>query len=126
MKYQRGDVVWVRYPFTDLTEAKKRPALIISNNLVNSTGDYIMMMVTTKPKDDGLSVMISDDDYSESPLGLESSLRLHKVFTLNESLIDRKDTTVTKEFCDGVAESLASLLREERRSQYLDVLYGDY
>ncbi len=43
MNYSRGEIVWVKFPFTDISAAKLRPALIIYNNLVNRTGDYLLM-----------------------------------------------------------------------------------
>jgi mRNA interferase MazF len=48
MKYKRGDIVIVNFPFSDLSKAKKRPALIISNHLVNRTGDYLLVQISSK------------------------------------------------------------------------------
>jgi mRNA interferase MazF len=49
-KYQRGDIVLVPFPFTDLSSTKKRPALIISNDEVNVTGDFTVVMITSQDK----------------------------------------------------------------------------
>jgi mRNA interferase MazF len=48
MTYERGDIVWVKFPFSDASSLKLRPALIISNNTVNATGDYLCMQITHK------------------------------------------------------------------------------
>jgi mRNA interferase MazF len=37
--YQRGDIVSVLFPFTDVSQTQKRPALILSNPVINQTGD---------------------------------------------------------------------------------------
>lgn len=79
MSYKRGDIVWVKFLFSNASSAKRRPALIISNDLVNSTGDYLLMQITTRLRGDGLSQIILNKDYKEEPLLKQSELRLHKV-----------------------------------------------
>ncbi|RNI30929.1 type II toxin-antitoxin system PemK/MazF family toxin [Rufibacter immobilis] len=102
-KYNRGDIVWVHFPFTDLSESKKRPALIISNDNVNSSGDYILMQITSKSRNSYLSLPIDNNAYSGAPLQLPSNLNLFKVFTANDSIIDSKLSSVNDEFIDFVA-----------------------
>lgn len=47
--YKFGDIVLVRFPFTDQTTAKKRPAVIISSNAYNQNRpDIIIMAVTSQ------------------------------------------------------------------------------
>ena len=48
MDYKKGDIVIINFPFTDLTSTKKRPALIISNDVVNQTSDYLLVQITSK------------------------------------------------------------------------------
>jgi mRNA interferase MazF len=109
MNYSRGEIVWVKFPFSDTTTTKLRPALIISNDLVNRTGDYLMMQVTSKLRNNNLSCSIMATDYSGSPLLKQSELRLHKVFILNESLIAGGLTNVSGAFMKSVIASLIKL-----------------
>ncbi len=44
---QFGDVVVVRFPFTDLTVAKPRPAVAVSTEAFSAQGQTILAMVTT-------------------------------------------------------------------------------
>ena len=62
MNYQQGDVVSVSFPFTNLSNSKLRPALVISNNLVTNTGDLIIVMITSKERNDGINLEISAGD----------------------------------------------------------------
>ena len=88
MKFKKGDIVIISFPFSDLSSAKKRPALIISNDVVNNTGDYLMVQITSKIRKDKLSLSINKTDFIEGKeLPLQSCFRLHKIFLLNESLI---------------------------------------
>ena len=46
-----GDVVLVRFPFTDLTTSKKRPALVISpNDFSRRYGDVVLIALTSQPQ----------------------------------------------------------------------------
>jgi len=73
---KQGDIIVVKFPFTDGSEFKKRPALIISNETVNKTTDYLIVQITSKNNIDELSVFIDDTDCLQ-PLPLKSYIRLH-------------------------------------------------
>ena len=89
MAYTKGDIVLVNFPFSDDSSSKLRPALVISSNAVHATGDLMLMMITSKEKHDGLSVVITPEDLVE-PLPLQSYPRCHKVFVLSSNLVIRK------------------------------------
>ncbi len=80
--YTQGDIVLIPFPFTNLSQTKRRPALIISNNKVNETGDYLLVQITSRVKSDSLSEEIKDNDYTESRLPATSYVRIHKIFCL--------------------------------------------
>ena len=67
MNYARGEIVWVKFPFSDATTAKLRPAPIISNDLVNRTRDYLLIQVTSHLRNDNLSFSIKEADFTGSP-----------------------------------------------------------
>jgi mRNA interferase MazF len=109
-RFQQGDIVVVNFPFTDVSQTKRRPALVISNDLVNQTGDYLLVQITSQVKTDGLSLPIPTSDYTLKSLPLTSFVRIHKVFLLNESLIVRKETSVTASFLQRLVKALNTLL----------------
>jgi mRNA interferase MazF len=108
---QKGDIVIVRFPFTDASEYKKRPALVISNDLVNITGDYLMVQITSKDKKDALSLPVKTTDYMGTELPLKSFIRLHKIFLLNESLVLSKATSVKPAFIEKVTDKIIELIK---------------
>lgn len=111
-KYSQGDIVIIRFPFTDLNSSKKRPALIISNDIVNKTGDYLMVQITSKKKTDNLTLPIEKNDFIDNKgLPLESFIRLHKIFLLNESLVVRKATSVNQSFLERLLREVIILLK---------------
>ena len=111
-KYTKGDIVIIRFPFTDLSSSKKRPALVISNDSVNQTGDYLLVQITSKEKNDTLSLPIEKPDFTgNKPLPLDSFIRLHKIFLLNESLIAGKAASVKIGFLDKVVGKIVDLIK---------------
>jgi mRNA interferase MazF len=103
--YKQGDVVVVKFPFTDGSEFKKRPALVISNDAINKTGDLLIAQITSKENVDGLSIPLGDTD-SVKPLPLKSNVRTHKIFTVHQSLIFSKITEVNQDFLKFVVSKI--------------------
>ncbi|MEY3411629.1 MAG: hypothetical protein RIQ70_315 [Bacteroidota bacterium] len=108
--YNQGDIVVVNFPFTDDSAFKKRPALIISNATINKTGDYILVQITSKINTDALSITIEDSDWL-NPLPLKSFIRIHKIFTVHDSLILSKITTAKSEFLKVVSYKIYGLIK---------------
>jgi len=79
MKTQRGDVVLVLFPNSDLRTAKRRPALVLQrDNLATGLAQTIVAMISTNLARRGHAsrVFIS----TASPEGKSSGLRLDSVF----------------------------------------------
>ena len=89
MVFNQRDIVLVQFPFTDLSQSKLRPSVIISRSSINASGDFVCAQITSKifneptffPLEDGMLEMI---------LPLTSGIRLHKVVCLNQKLIIHK------------------------------------
>ena len=95
-----------------MSRTKKRPAIIISNDTVNHTGDYLMVQVTSKIRKDSLSLPLNKTDFvNGKELPLQSCIRLHKIFLLNESLIISKNTAVNHGFLRSVIEKITELIK---------------
>lgn len=104
--YKKGDIVAVNFPFSDLSGLKKRPALVISNHKVNQSGDLLLVQITSKVKRDGFSITLEENSYKGEQLPLKSFVRIHKIFTLNESLILNKVTGITAHFNDVITQKI--------------------
>ena len=83
-KFIRGDIVVVPFPFSDLTQAKRRPALIIADLEGN---DYILCQITSKDIRDKYSVPIEDSDFDDGSLKQNSNVRPNRIFTADKNII---------------------------------------
>ena len=110
MIYKQGDIVVVPFPFTDLSQQKRRPALVVSNDTVNTTGDYLLAQITSRNKQDDLSVAIADSDYRGNQLPVTSYVRVHKLFCLSQSLIEKKVSATTKGFIEQINQNINTIL----------------
>ena len=88
MEIKQKDVVLLPYPFTDLKGKKVRPALIVSNDIVNNKSkDCIMLPLTSVIKDEPYSIVISQDDLRSGQLIKSSRIKIDKIFTVEKKLI---------------------------------------
>lgn len=81
-----GDVVFVHFPFSDLTASKKRPALVLA---VLPRDDLILCQITSRSYADTNAVKIQDEDFSSGALLKVSYIRPGKLFTANMSIVDK-------------------------------------
>jgi len=83
-RFVRGDVVAVPFPFSDLTGHKHRPALVITDLRGD---DVILCQITTRPRNDGYSIFITDADFERGGLRHDSAVRPNRLFTADENTI---------------------------------------
>lgn len=83
--YQSRDIVLIAFPFTNLKKKKKRPALIL---LSVGDGDVIVARITSKITDTNFDVII--EEWGLVGLILPSIVRLNKLGTIEECVIERK------------------------------------
>lgn len=83
-EFVKGEVVVVPFPFSDLTQVKKRPALVIA---APARSDIILCQITSKDIEDEYSVEITDADFSAGKLSQSCQARPNKIFTADKGLI---------------------------------------
>jgi mRNA interferase MazF len=102
-KFVKGDVVVVPFPFSDLTQAKRRPALVIAGL---EGDDVILCQITSQTISDRYAVSVSDGDFADGSLKQQSNARPNRIFTADSHIILYKAGALkqykTKEIIDKV------------------------
>jgi mRNA interferase MazF len=105
--FVKGDVVVVPFPFSDLSAAKKRPALVVATLTGN---DVILCQITSQAMTDAYAVPLIDGDFSNGSLRQISNVRPNRLFTAEVGIILYRVGTVSTEKMQEVVTKLAQII----------------
>src|ERR1043166_2058216 len=91
--YKRGDVELVPFPFTDLTDVRQRPAVVISSDWFNQERPNVVLsaIISQVPIDlDRDEIKISRNDLPSTGLPRISMIRAGKLFSIDKAIVRRK------------------------------------
>ncbi|MDG5786264.1 type II toxin-antitoxin system PemK/MazF family toxin [Evansella sp. AB-P1] len=112
MMHKQGDIVLLPVPFSDLTNRKQRPVLVISGDSYNKmTDDIIVVAVTSQLRNLDYSVVIESKDLKEGELKVTSAIRADKVYTLSKHIVRKKFGQVKTEVLEDVRTKLNELIK---------------
>ena len=108
---KRGDIWLLRFPFTDLSSSKVRPAIIISMH----GEDLIVLGIFSRlpsvaVRDTWVIVDESSTDFAQTGLMKTSLIKAEKIAVVHESILRRKLGSLPKTFMDKVAVALKKAL----------------
>jgi mRNA interferase MazF len=83
-KFIKGEVVVIPFPFSDLTQAKRRPALILTEL---EGDDLILCQITSQGIKDIYAIPIDDSDFEAGGLKKPSNIRPNRIFTADTHLV---------------------------------------
>lgn len=105
----KGDVVVIPFPFSDLTGAKKRPALVIADA---GGEDVIMCQITSRTVKDELAIVIDQVDFIQGGLNQPSNVRPNKVFTADKRIVLYRAGRVTHQTLEKIVSSVVDILQK--------------
>lgn len=109
--YSEGDIVLIRYPNTDGSQGKRRPAVLVKR-VGNNFGDWIVCMVSTRLHQciEGLEVVITaeEPDFSATGLRADSLLRTSRLAVVSESIFELELGKLSPQRLREVKERLAN------------------
>ena len=110
-RLESGEVVLVPFPFTDLSQTKRRPVLVLSGGKHNQASkDFICCGVTSNLGNRRNSVLLDPSELVEGSIPTRSKIKFDKVFTLEQSLILKSLGKVSPNKLAQVTKGLISLL----------------
>jgi mRNA interferase MazF len=83
-KFVRGSIVVLPFPFSDLSDSKRRPALVVGTP---DGKDIILCQITSKKVRDQYAVTLAAGDLSEGDLSVASNVRPNRIFTADRKII---------------------------------------
>lgn len=115
MNVRRGDIVVVPFPFASGVGSKRRPALVIQNDLNNSRmANTILAAITTTTHRSGEPTQLLIDPSSSaarsSGLAFVSVISCENLMTFEQSRISRKLGALSPELLRQVDDCLKSAL----------------
>ncbi len=108
------DVVILRWPFTDGSGAKQRPALLISSDTYHNRGeDGLFLLLTSNiSRQAEYDVLVQDthEEFSRTGLRVSSVIRVDKIMNLHKGMVTR--------VLGQLGSKLQSSVKEKLRLQF--------
>ena len=104
-----GAVVLVTFPFSDLSQSKLRPAVVLATA---GNNDWVLCQITSNAYSDPHAIEITDNNFDSGSLRLVSYARPAKLFTANKRLIAAQVGRLTGDSLKQIVEAVCELLHE--------------
>ena len=104
-----GTVVLVRFPFSDLSRSKVRPAVVLADTGRN---DWVLCQITSQPYADPLTVEITNSDLASGSFKKDSYARPGKLFTANSGIMSKELGELKSEKLEEIIRVVISLLEK--------------
>lgn len=107
-KFVKGDVVVIPFPFSDLSQAKRRPAVVITDL---SGDDLILCQITSQNISDKYAITLTDGDFQSGSLKRKSNIRPNRIFTADTNIILYKVGHIKNDKLDEVINKITQIIQ---------------
>ena len=107
-RFVKGDVVVVPFPFSDLSNAKRRPALVVADL---KGDDLILCQITSQQVRDDYAIELTEEDFQFGSLKKESNIRPNRIFTADKGIILYRVGRLREKKLEEVIAKIISILR---------------
>jgi mRNA interferase MazF len=107
-----GNVVFIPFPFSDLSDIKLRPAILLSQT---SREDWILCQVTSQQYHDADTIRFDEKDFLYGSLQRESYARVGKLFTAKSTLVKKKVGALKTVVIDNILRKVIDMFERSRK-----------
>lgn len=107
-EFIKGDVVIVPFPFSDLSQTKRRPALVIATLQGN---DMILCQITSQSVSDRYAIGLDNSDFNSGGLNQPSNIRPNRLFTADKQIILYKAGEIKSEKLTEVINKIFEIIQ---------------
>jgi mRNA interferase MazF len=107
-KFVKGDVVVVPFPFSDLTQSKRRPAIVIS---ALDGDDLILCQITSQSIKDNYAISLNDKDFEAGSLKQSSNVRPNRIFTADSHIVSYRIGNIKQDKLNKIIERIVEIIR---------------
>ena len=108
-KLVKGDVVVIPFPFSNLTESRRRPALVIASM---DGDDVILCQITSQHIKDKHAIVVDEDDFEKGNLKKKSNVRANRIFTADRHIILYCIGHLKKEKVNKIIDCIVDILKK--------------
>ena len=112
---RQQDIVWVRFPYSDMKESKFRPAVVVSNDDYNKKNpDVVACAITSKLDGMDYSILMDESNISSGKMPLKSRIRADKIILIDKALVAKAFARLDNRTFDSLTYEISRLVKRKK------------
>ncbi len=109
--FVKGQVLIVLFPFSDLSDVKKRPALVVAT--IRGDDTILCQITSQNDEQDPYAIPLTAADFEEGYLRQTSYIRPSKIFTADPTVISGVIGYIKQSKMDEVDQAIIRIIRSK-------------
>jgi mRNA interferase MazF len=109
--FVKGQVLKVLFPFSDLSDAKKRPGLVVAT--IHGDDTILCQITSQNDEQDPYAISLTAEDFEEGNLRQTSYIRPNKIFTADPTILSDVIGYIKQSKMDEVEQAIIKILQSK-------------